>query len=151
MTDADGNVYLVWGKLNDPRLIGYNIYYGTVPGRYIQRRTLSAQDDGVTIRDLPIGKQYFFAVTGFDANQNETEFSFEVGVVVGDPTSSTAPFALTSDQIGQGTDGGLAGSVIGDTGSVPGGTGLPLPVLIATLLTAGASSALYMRYRKNKA
>lgn len=131
-------VYLIWNPLVDPRIVGYNIYYGTVSGRYIQRRTVSTETTGVTIRNLPVGTRYYFAVTAFNARGQDSEYSYEVAVTVGDPSSSTAPFTLTT-----GTDGSpLDGSVIGGGGQVPGGTGMPLVALVVVgVIAFGASSA----------
>ncbi len=142
MTEED-KVYLIWSKLDDPRVIGYNIYYGTVPGHYIQRRTVSTATTGVTVGNLPIGKRYFFAVTAFNASGQDSEYSFEAAVTIGDPTSSTAPFTLADG----GGDSPLGGSVIGSgTDHVPGGTGLPLRALFA-VIAISAVIAFFIRRR----
>lgn len=144
ITTEGDHVYLLWSPLTDPRIAGYNIYYGTVPGRYIQRRTVSSGTDGVTIRNLPLGQQYYFALTAYDARGNESDFSYEVAVIVGDPSSSTAPFTLSAG----GTP--LQGSVItGGRGKVPGGTGMPLGVVVGIAFIALLSSAYFLRLRKN--
>ncbi|HLC76474.1 MAG TPA: cohesin domain-containing protein [Candidatus Peribacterales bacterium] len=131
-------VYLIWEALTDQRIVGYNIYYGTVTGKYIQRRTVSTATTGVTIRNLPAGSRYFFAVTGFNAMGQDSEFSYEVAVTVGDPTSSTAPFTLSQGS-GDGSSTPLDGSIIG-SGHVPAGTGLPLTAFIVVSFVALVAS-----------
>lgn len=144
----DDRVYLIWVPLTDPRVIGYNVYYGAVSGRYVQRRTVASGITGVLVRGLPAGKRYYFAVTAYDASERETEFSYEVAVVVGDPGSSTAPFDPAAFRgggefsEGEGRDD-LRGSVIG-RGRVPGSTGMPLAALI-TLTGFAAASAFFFR------
>ncbi|MEK7137555.1 MAG: fibronectin type III domain-containing protein [Patescibacteria group bacterium] len=147
--NAGNNVYLRWQELLDPRVSGYNLYYGTVSGQYIQRRTVSAQTTGITVRGLPAGKRYFFAVTAFNTSEQESDFSYEVAVVVSDPGSSTAPFTIvaTPDEAG-GRDGGtLPGSVTPGKG-VPGQTGMPL-LLIPILLILASLSAVFFRRKKS--
>lgn len=138
----DEEVYLIWSPLADPRIVGYNIYYGTVSGKYIQRRTVSTATTGVTIRNLPKNSRYFFAVTAFNAMGQDSEFSYEVAVTVGDPASSTAPFTLSQNP----SDGSsLDGSIIGTGGHAPAGTGLPLTALITVFIVAlGASAGSYL-------
>lgn len=135
MTEGD-KVYLIWNPVNDSRIVGYNVYYGTVSGRYIQRRTVSTETTGVTIRNLPVDTRYYFAVTAFNVQGQDSEYSYEVAVTVGDPASPTAPFTLEPGSGGS----PLNGSVIGGNGHVPGGTGMPLIALGAVAVIAlGAS------------
>lgn len=142
MTGED-MVYLIWNKLDDKRVIGYNIYYGTVPGRYIQRRTVSTATTGVTISKLTVGERYFFAVTAFNASGQDSEYSFEAAVTVGDPTSSTAPFTLTDG----GGDSPIGGSVIGSgTDHVPGGTGMPIAALFGAIAASAGATFLIRRH-----
>ncbi len=145
MTEDD-KVYLIWNPVTDPRVIGYNIYYGTVSGRYIQRRTVSTETTGVTIRNLPVGTRYYFAVTAFNQMGQDSEYSFEVAVTVGDPDSSTAPFTLTPGNGGTPIDG----SVIGGNGSVPGGTGLPMAAMGGVAAVSfGVGAFSFLRRRKS--
>jgi len=148
ITTEGDRVYLLWSPLADSRIRGYNIYYGTVPGRYVHRRTVSSGSDGVTIRDLPEDQQYYFAITAFDGNGRETEFSYEVAVVVGDPSTSTAPFTLSTGEGVIGSTSPLGGSLTGGTGRVPGGTGLPLRAVVGIAFIALLGSAYRIRFRK---
>ena len=133
----DDQVFLIWNALLDPRVVGYNIYYGTVSGRYIQRRTISSETTGVTIRNLPPGTRMYFALTAFNAGAQDSEYSDEVAVTVGDPASSTAPFTLAEN-----------GNVKPGNGGVPVGTGMPLTaiiVLAVIALLAGFGSFFFRR------
>ena len=141
ITTEGDTVYLLWVKVEDPRVAGYNIYYGTVSGKYIQRRTVSADSTGVTIRNLPKGKQYFFALTAFNALEQESEFSYEVAVVVGDPQSSTAPFDISA--IGERPKDFPP---IGENGGVPGESGLPVTALVLALALALSGSLFWLRF-----
>ncbi|MBT3835181.1 hypothetical protein HOF56_02930 [Candidatus Peribacteria bacterium] len=143
----ESDVYVIWNSLSDARVQGYNLYYGTVSGRYVHRRTVHKMPgggiQGVTVGDLPIGQDYYFAVTAFDSRERETEFSYEVMVEVGDPSSSTAPFGTSGNTGGSNTGGSdITGSVI-DGGKIAGGTGFPAHILlIAAIISAGFSIVL---------
>lgn len=140
VTTEKDKVYLLWVKVDDPRVTGYNIYYGTVSGKYIQRRTVAADSTGVTIRSLPVGKRYFFALTAFNALEQESEFSYEVAVVVGDPASSTAPFDISGIP-----ERPPELPPVSQNGGVPGESGLPLIAIVAALAIAFGASYLWLR------
>lgn len=134
------DLYAAWTALPDSRVAGYNLYYGTVSGRYVQRRTVGVQTTSVTIAGLPTGQRYYVAVTAFSQDMQESEFSYEAAVVIGDPQSSTAPFTASV--------GGnpLAGGQPGTGGSaLPGETGLPTLVLLVLLVAAAIGSLLVVR------
>lgn len=149
VTTEEDRVYLRWDPLLDPRVAGYNIYYGATSGRYIHRRTVARDTRGVTVRSLPIGVRTFFAVTAFDAAERESAFSYEVAVVVGDPESSTAPFALSAverlDGPGEEEQDALLPDAVRERKRVPGATGLPAGALFVLFFVALGSSALLMR------
>ena len=141
----ESDVYVIWNSLSDARVKGYNLYYGTVSGRYIHRRTVHKMPgggvQGITVGDLPVGQEYYFAVTAFDSKERETEFSYEVMVEVGDPSSSTAPFGV-SGNVNPGGGSDITGSVI-DGGRIAGGTGFPAYfLLVAAIVSAGFSIVL---------
>ncbi len=91
VTSRDSSIFLGWQPLKSSALAGYNVYYGTVSGKYIQRRSIPATASSLVIRDLEPGTTYFIAVRGYNAENQESVFSQEVSVTVGDPESSTAP------------------------------------------------------------
>lgn len=137
---TDGTtVYLAWEALGSPELAGYNVYYGTVSGQYLQRRSLDRDSTTLAVRDLPLGKTYFFAVRGTNAAGDETLFSREVGITVGNPGTSTNPLtAAVLDPGPQGqapvTDGDLAGE-----------TGLSSSLAIFALASAVIGTLLAFR------
>ncbi|MBP9773454.1 MAG: fibronectin type III domain-containing protein [Candidatus Peribacteraceae bacterium] len=96
VTTKDANLFIGWDGLLSSQLVGYNVYYGNTSGRYMQRRSIQKTSSSLVLRDLEQGKQYFIAVRGFNAANEETAFSQEVGVVVGRAETSTAPLSDTT-------------------------------------------------------
>lgn len=121
VTSKDNVIFLGWLPLKSSALVGYNVYYGTVSGRYIQRRSLPASSASLVLRDLEPGSTYYLAVRGVNAQDQESVFSQEVSIVVGKPETSTAPMtslppdsgAITGNPID--TRGGTM--INGETGS----------------------------------
>lgn len=93
------NAYLSWDTLSASQLIAYNVYYGTVSGQYIQRRTLDKTTDNTTIRNLPQNLTYYFAVRGVSSTGAETDYSQEVAVTIGNPATSTNPLGAGSSSL----------------------------------------------------
>lgn len=136
VTTEGSAVYLGWEVLNSSQLKGYNIYYGTTTGRYIQRKTVEASVKSIAIRSLPLGTTYYFAVRAVNLADQESAFSQEVAVTVGDPKTSTAPLAAGSIPTDGPGKNPLQGSVTGDGSTVPGATGIPSIALTLALLSA---------------
>ncbi|OGJ57065.1 hypothetical protein A3H22_03820 [Candidatus Peribacteria bacterium RIFCSPLOWO2_12_FULL_55_15] len=90
-TTEGSSIFLAWDPLPSSKLIGYNLYYGTVPGEYMQRRSMDSATTSMTLRSLPLDRQYFFAIRGVSDTQTETAFDQEVTITVGNPGSSSAP------------------------------------------------------------
>lgn len=91
------NVIVSWNPNTEPDLAGYKVYYGTEPGEY----TTSIDVGNVTQREvsgLEMGGTYYFAVTAYDFNGNESAPSTEVVyyVVDTDPPTITS---TTGDQV----------------------------------------------------
>lgn len=91
VTTEGGAAFLGWDPLRSGRLLGYNIYYGTISGRYIHRRSISAKNTSTTIRPLPEEVTYYFAVRGVSEDTEESAFSEEVAVTIGSASTSTSP------------------------------------------------------------
>ena len=73
---------LNWIPSSSPGIIGYRIYYGTANGQY----TASAEVGNVltdTITGLTDGVTYYFAVTAFNTDGDESDFSNEISLVPG--------------------------------------------------------------------
>lgn len=113
VTTEGSSVFLAWDALPSSELVGYNVYYGTTSGRYIQRRGVDKDATTLTLRALPVGVTYYFAVRGVNAENQETEFSQEVGISVGNPATSTSPLVGSTRPT---PTPGTNGSVAGDTG-----------------------------------
>lgn len=95
VTTEGTNIFIGWDPLSTPDLIGYNVYYASRSGEYIHKRSLDATATSTTIRDLPVGVKYFFAIRGVNRAQQESAFSHEVAVSVGSPATSTSPLAAS--------------------------------------------------------
>ncbi len=95
---GEGYVELKWDLSDSPELVGYNVYYGRTSGQYTRRRTVE-KVNGLRIDQLNNGEAYYFAITAYDAQGKETDYSDEVAVVVGEPLSSTAPFEDFMDSL----------------------------------------------------
>lgn len=135
-TTEGSAVYLRWDPLRSSQLKAYNVYYGTTSGRYIQRKTVDGSTTNLALRSLPIGTTYYFAVRAVDHSDQESAFSQEVAVTVGDPKSSTAPFSVEfPTNEGQGKNP-LEGNITENRGDIPGETGIPSMVVILVLMSA---------------
>jgi hypothetical protein len=95
VTTRDQQIFLGWDALRSSELSGYNIYYGTVSGKYIQRRSIPSSATSLVLRDLALDSTYFLAVRAFSTNDQETVFSQEVSVTVGKPETSSSPLLAT--------------------------------------------------------
>lgn len=130
VTTKDTVIFLGWQELRSSQLAGYNVYYGTVSGRYIQRRSLPITSTSLVLRDLQPGTTYFLAVRAVNKQEQESVFSQEVSVTVGKPETSTAPMTqLPKDS------GAIGGNPIEKRGgqTINGETG-SASVLILTML-----------------
>ncbi len=142
VTTEGSSAFLAWNQLNAGSLLGYNVYYGTVSGKYIQRRSVDKANTTLTIRSLPTGTRYYFAVRGVDAGNKESDFSQEVAVVVGNPSTSTSPLTGSLSDLGpNGKTPGTGGKVAGDTG--PASTAL---LFIAISSVAGLALAFRRQF-----
>lgn len=135
-------MFLAWDALQSSQLKGYNVYYGTTAGRYIQRKTVDAGTNGLAIRALPVATAYYFAVRAVNVSDEESAFSQEVAVTVGDPTTSTAPLAPGDVSP---IENPLGGNLNGDT-PVPGATGGPFWVVL--LVMASAVIGTFLAFRR---
>ncbi len=95
VTTRDTQIFLGWDPLSSTELGGYNIYYGTVSGRYIQRRSIPSTASSLVLRDLQPDVTYFLAVRAVNLSGQESIFSQEVSVTVGKPETSSSPLLAT--------------------------------------------------------
>jgi hypothetical protein len=87
----DDTVSIAWAPLDHSKVQAYNVYYGITPGQYLHRRSVSVVSRGLVIDNLMPGKTYYLAVRAADGSGNETAYSKEVSIEVGNAKSATAP------------------------------------------------------------
>lgn len=80
-----GQVSLAWDASAAPST-GHYVYYGVAPRTYTSQIDVGNQTT-YTVPNLTAGQTYFFAVTAYDALQNQSSFSNEVSVTI----AATAP------------------------------------------------------------
>ncbi len=73
-----------WSPNDEPDFTGYKIYYGTESRNYTFDADVGDYES-VTISGLEPGKKYYFAVTAYDLNGNESDFSKEISYPVSMP------------------------------------------------------------------
>ncbi|MFA6039129.1 MAG: fibronectin type III domain-containing protein [Candidatus Peribacteraceae bacterium] len=128
VTTEGTTLYVAWDALPSPNIRGFHVYYGTQTGRYIQRRTVRPDETGIAIRSLTQGTTYYAAVRGFNEDNEETAFSQEAAVTIGDPTTSTAPLRTLT---------GLTGNPLqGQAAYVPGDSGLGTTATLLLIASA---------------
>lgn len=152
VTTRDTSVFLGWNDLKSSELTGYNVYYGTVSGRYIQRRSIPATAASLVLRDLQIGTTYYFAVRGVNAQNQETVFSQEVSVTVGKPETATSPLSGTFEPVGTSSSRSplLTNAVQSHNGHTIGGdTGVSDIVFV--LLGISAAVGTFFAFRRQMA
>ena len=86
-----GYVDLKWDLSDESELVGYNIYYGKTSGMYTRRRTVGRVNQ-YRLDGLNNGEVYYFAITAYDSQSRESDYSDEVAIIVNEPLSSTSPF-----------------------------------------------------------
>ncbi len=88
---GSGYVDLKWQAEVDAARAGFNVYYSKQSGTYTRHRTLG-NVGSARIEGLMNNETYYFAVTAYDQNNRESDYSNEVGIIVNQPLSSTSPF-----------------------------------------------------------
>jgi len=92
---------LAWHPNTEPDLAGYRVYYGTASGDYTDYVDIEGSTS-VRIGDLMDDTEYFVALTAYDIDGNESDFSAEVSAfaAAGDdpgPSESQSGSGLTFD------------------------------------------------------
>jgi hypothetical protein len=149
----DNLLYVTWDSLSHPRLQGYNVYFGTLKGRYLNRRGVSVASRGAVIRDLPESTTYYVAVRAIDDRNQETAFSTEASVEIGNPSTSSAPITGSLDLVAEVAPGSKAPEnpvkTIRETGGpkteVPGKSGAPSGIVLLLLGSAAIGTLLACR------
>lgn len=146
LTTDGSTLYIGWDALNHQDLKAYNIYYGTTSGRYIQRKTVSSDMTSLVLRSLPLGETYYVAIRAVSNTDEESAFSQEASVEIGNPNSSTAPLILGSIDYGPNGVNPMQGNLSNTGGVVPGATGLPST--LAWLLGVSAVIGTAIAFRR---
>ena len=94
-------VTLAWDQNPESDLAGYNIHYGTSSRNY-DYSVDTGNSPSCTISGLQEGTTYYFAVTAYDSQANESDFSEEIAYTMPmppQPSASTisAPAIYVSD------------------------------------------------------
>jgi len=76
-----GEVRLEWNKNTESDLAGYRIYYGPASGSYEFSVDVGNSASSI-ISELETGTTYYFAITAYDTNGNESEYSAEISYAV---------------------------------------------------------------------
>ncbi|TSC58983.1 MAG: hypothetical protein Greene041619_164 [Candidatus Peregrinibacteria bacterium Greene0416_19] len=133
-------LYLAWDPIQSGRVAGYNIYYGTEKGRYIQRRSVAADAHATTLRGFVPGTLYYIGVRAVSMENEESAFSREVAIRVGDPRTSTSPLGIRSTRDQTAPDNPLL-----DGAGVPGESGASSWFIMFFLLSAGCGTVFAFR------
>ena len=68
-------ITLKWDRNPEPDIAGYNVYYGIISGEYVRMKTVT---DTTAIIGVRGSRTYYFAVTAYNTNGAESDFSEEV-------------------------------------------------------------------------
>lgn len=139
VTTEGSSAFLAWNPLPSTELAGYNIYYGSISGRYLQRRSVQKASQTLTIRALPVGQTTYFALRAVNASGEESDFSQEVAVTIGNPATSTSPLS------GALIEGGPNGQSPETDGSVAGASGPGTWLMLIVALSAITGTVLAFR------
>ena len=80
---------LAWDANTEPELAGFRVYYGTASGDYATTVDVG-NTTAYTAANLEEGTTYYFAVTAYDINRNETGFSNEASFSANQPPTAEA-------------------------------------------------------------
>jgi len=96
---AQSGVTLAWDPGPSSGLAGYHLYEGGASRTYTNVMAVGNVTTQ-TVSSLTIGATYFFAVTAYDLNGMESDFSTEISYTVPAPSHSPRTIGLSSPTIG---------------------------------------------------
>jgi len=155
-----GQVQLAWDPNTEGDLAGYKLYYDGDSDSEMYRGTGATEGDSpvvinvedladagspaFTLTGLEAGQYYYFALTAFNTEGVESDFSDEVGALVevgGDlnKTVDSSPETASESSGGSGSSGGTDCFISGLMGERAGS--LPLAAAAVLLLMAAAAAA----------
>jgi len=91
------SVILAWSPNQEPDLLNYRVYWGTVSGQYSHSLDIGLNTQ-CELTDLYPGVTYYVAVTAMDLYCNESAFSTEVTIIAEPSTDQPLDFALEAIQ-----------------------------------------------------
>jgi chitinase len=96
------DVTLAWDANSESDLAGYILYYGTSSGTYSESIDVGNQIQH-TVADLQDGATYYFAVTAYNLDDYESDYSQELAYTVGaannSPSTPAVPNSPTSGYV----------------------------------------------------
>lgn len=95
---GNGYIDLIWEAPADINRTGFNVYYGRNSGAYTRKKVVGNQNS-LRLDNLNNGETFYLAVRAYDRQNQESEYSNEVGIIVNQPLSSTHPFETLINQI----------------------------------------------------
>jgi hypothetical protein len=91
---AQASVELAWDASTDPAVAGYRLYEGAASRVYTNTMDVGKATIG-TVSNLVGGVTYYFAVTDYDTNGLESDYSSEVAYTVPLPTNGAPIITLS--------------------------------------------------------
>lgn len=73
------DIHISWSENTEPDLLGYKLYYGEESRRYRYAIPVGKETE-FTLSELPEFPTIFFAVTAYDHNGNESDYSEELAI-----------------------------------------------------------------------
>ena len=107
------DITMAWDASPDSAVTGYNIYYGTNTGVYINKLNVGNVLT-TTVRVTPRGVLYYYVATAFDVNGNESPFSNEISNAIPNLIPQNTLTLTTNGSLVYGTTNAL--SVVGGSG-----------------------------------
>lgn len=98
------DISIMWDPNNEPDIAGYKVYYGTRSRTY-ENSINVGNVTSYTLNNLKLDTIYFLAVTAYDTNGLESDYSEEIGVMIKDLRSGwnlvSIPFSIETVPITQ--------------------------------------------------
>lgn len=107
------DITMAWDASPDSAVTGYNIYYGTNTGVYINKLNVGNVLT-TTVRVTPRGVLYYYVATAFDVNGIESPFSNEISNAIPNLIPQNTLTLTTNGSLVYGTTNAL--SVVGGSG-----------------------------------
>jgi hypothetical protein len=73
--DARIAITLKWDRNPEPDIAGYYVYYGRISGEYVRMKAVTDTTVVIGVKGI---RTYYFAVTAYNTNGAESDFSEEV-------------------------------------------------------------------------